>query len=156
MSRVVRLVRSAIAPLSRPRTFRRFAPRVMPAAERMLRRLTGGRVQVSGLLVPSLTLHTVGARTGEPRASELMYTPDGHGSAIVAGSNFARGRHPAWTHNLREHPEAEITVRGRRYAVVATRPDPAPAARRDASAPIQRPRSAARRVGYEPSSRSPP
>ncbi|GAA3662257.1 nitroreductase family deazaflavin-dependent oxidoreductase [Microbacterium marinilacus] len=138
MSRVVRLVRSAIAPLSRTRTFRRFGPRVMPVAERALRRLTGGRVQVSGLLVPSLTLHAVGARTGEPRASELMYTPDGHGSAIVAGSNFARGRHPAWTHNLLEHPDAEITVRGRRYAVVATRIDTDPAAREDAWETIQR------------------
>ena len=129
MSRIVRAVRSVLAPLTRTRAFRRIGPLVLPAAERVVRALTGGRTQVSGLLVPSLTLHTIGARTGGFRTSELMYTPDGRGSAIVAGTNFARGRHPAWTHNLIAHLEAEIAVRGRRYAVIAQRIDTDPDAR---------------------------
>lgn len=129
MSRVVRVVRSALAPLSRTRLFRWAGPILLPFAERAVHALTGGRAQVSGLLVPSLTLHSVGARTGGFRASELMYTPDGRGCALVAGTNFARGRHPGWTHNLIAHPEAEITVRGRRYAVVAERIDTDPEAR---------------------------
>ena len=65
-------------------------------------------------------LHTIGAKSGVPRDAALMYTPDGHGRAIVAGSNFADGRHPAWSANLLAHPDAEITVRGRRIPVHAT------------------------------------
>ena len=48
-----------------------------------------------------------------------MYCPDGRGRAIVAGSSFARQRHPAWTYNLIAHPDAEIAVRDRRFAVHA-------------------------------------
>lgn len=93
---------------------------MLPSIERFVARLTGGRVQVSGLLVPSLVLHTTGARSGEPRDAPLMYTPDGQGRAIVAGTNFAGERHPAWTTNLLAHPDATITVRGRRMRVRAS------------------------------------
>ncbi|WES64482.1 nitroreductase family deazaflavin-dependent oxidoreductase [Microbacter sp. GSS18] len=100
----------------------------LPPFERFMERLTGGRLQVSGILVPSLVLHTTGAKSGEPRQAELMYTPDGHGRAIVAGTSFARSRHPAWSTNLLAHPDALITVRGRRLRVHAT---PIPDAERD-------------------------
>ena len=92
----------------------------MPILERGFAALTGGRVPISALLVPSLELHTTGANSGRPRDAKLMYTPDGDGRAIVAGTNFAGGRHPAWTANLRAHPDAAITVRGRRLRVRAT------------------------------------
>lgn len=85
-----------------------------------MKRLSGGRVQASALLVPSLVLHTIGARSGEPRDAELMYTPDGHGRAIVAGTSFARERHPAWSANLLAHPDASITVRGKTMPVRAS------------------------------------
>jgi deazaflavin-dependent oxidoreductase (nitroreductase family) len=114
------VVRAVIAPLTRTRIFRRFGPTLLPPVERFVAALTGGRVQVSGLLVPSLMLHTVGARSGEPRDAPLMYTPDGRGRAIVAGTNFAGGRHPAWTSNLLAHPDAAITVRGRPMPVRAS------------------------------------
>ncbi len=120
MPTVLQAVRSVVAPLTRTRLFRALGPVVLPPVERLLRRLTGGRVQLSGLLVPSLVLHTVGARSGEPRDAYLMYTPDGRGRAIVAGTTFAQERHPAWTHNLLAHPDAAITVRGRRMPVRAT------------------------------------
>lgn len=75
---------------------------------------------LSGLLVPSLVLHSTGAKSGEPRDAPLMYTPDGNGRAIVAGTSFARDRHPAWTANLLAHPDAAITVRGKRMPVRAS------------------------------------
>jgi len=129
MPRVVDVVRASIAPLTRTRTFRRIAPVVLPPIERILARLTRGRVQVSSVLVPSLVLHTTGARSGAPRDAVLMYTPDGSGRAIVAGTNFAGGRHPAWTANLMANPDAAISVRGRRMRVHAT---PVPDSGRDA------------------------
>lgn len=119
MSVVQDAVRRLVAPLTRTRLFRRLGPVLLPSVERIVRRLSGGRVQVSALLVPSLVLHTVGAKSGQPRDSELMYTPDGRGRAIVAGTSFARERHPAWTYNLLAHPDAAISVRGRRLDVRA-------------------------------------
>ena len=120
MASVVRIVRRAVAPLTRTRLFRALAPVVLPAAERVMARLTDGRVQLSGLLVPSLVLHSTGAKSGAPRDTVLMYTPDGRGRAIVAGTTFAQERHPGWTYNLLAHPDASITVRGRRMPVRAT------------------------------------
>ena len=117
---VLHVVRSAIAPLTHTRLFRLVAPRAMPPIERVLKRLSRGRVQLSGMLVPSLVLHSTGAKTGLARDTVLMYTPDGHGRAIVAGTSFARGRHPAWTWNLLAHPDAAISVRGRLLQVRAT------------------------------------
>jgi deazaflavin-dependent oxidoreductase (nitroreductase family) len=120
MASVARVVRSIVAPLTRTRLFRLSAPRWMPPMERTVQRLSGGRLQLSGLLVPSLVLHSHGARTGTERHTELMYTPDGQGRAIVAGTSFAREKHPAWTYNLLAHPSAAISVRGRRMLVLAT------------------------------------
>ncbi|GAA1464877.1 nitroreductase family deazaflavin-dependent oxidoreductase [Microbacterium thalassium] len=114
------VVRAIIAPLTRTRWFRRVGPVFLPPFERFMKGITGGRLQVSGILVPSLVLRTTGARSGEPREAELMYTPDGRGRAIVAGTSFARSRHPAWSTNLLAHPDAEITVRGRRMPVHAS------------------------------------
>jgi len=125
MPTVVQLVRSVVSPLTRTRLFRWAAPRLLPPVERLVAWVSGGRLQLSALLVPSLVLHTTGARSGEPRDSALMYTPDGHGRAIVAGTSFARDRHPAWTYNLMAHPDASITVRGRWMPVHATRIDDA-------------------------------
>jgi deazaflavin-dependent oxidoreductase (nitroreductase family) len=113
-------LRAVLAPLSRTTWFRWFARTVMPAIERAVSRVSGGRWQLTGFIVPSLTLHTIGAKSGEPRDAPIMYTPDGQGRAIVAGTNWAGAKHPAWTANLLAHPDAEITVRGRRMAVHAT------------------------------------
>ncbi|GAA3733392.1 hypothetical protein GCM10022239_07040 [Leifsonia bigeumensis] len=119
-SSVVRIVRAVIAPLTRTSAFRWLGPRMLPPLELLAKGLSGGRIQVSGLLVHSLTLRTTGAKTGEARDTELMYTPDGRGRAIVAGTSFARDRHPGWTWNLLANPDAVITVRGRRLAVRAS------------------------------------
>ncbi|WP_235480843.1 YhjD/YihY/BrkB family envelope integrity protein [Agromyces sp. Leaf222] len=117
---VLRVVRGLVAPLTRTRVFRAIAPVLLPPIEAVIGWTTGGRVQLSALLVPSLVLHTVGAKTGEPRDTPLMYTPDGHGRAIVAGTTFAMARHPGWTYNLLRRPDAAITVRGRELAVRAS------------------------------------
>lgn len=117
---VVRAVRAVVAPLTRTRAFRWAAPRVMPPIEQAIAAMTGRSVQLSSLLVPSLILTTTGAKSGLPRDSVLMYTADGRGSAIVAGTSFARDKHPAWTYNLLAHPEAHIEVRGRRFSVRAS------------------------------------
>jgi deazaflavin-dependent oxidoreductase (nitroreductase family) len=113
-----RAFRRPVAWFSRTRLFRSIGPRIMPPFERAMDRLTGGRVQASGLLVPSLVLHTTGAKTGAARDTALMYCPDGD-DMLVTGSNFARGAHPAWTANLLQHPDAAVSLRGHRVPVRA-------------------------------------
>jgi deazaflavin-dependent oxidoreductase (nitroreductase family) len=94
---------------------------MMPPLERGFARLTGGRVPLSGVLVPSLVLHTIGAKSGLERDTPLMYCPEPDGRMLVTGSNFARDSHPAWTANLAAHPDAAVTVKGKRIPVRATR-----------------------------------
>lgn len=113
-----RVLRPPVAWFSRTAFFRSVGPRVMPPLERVMTRLTGGRVQFSGLGVPTLVLHTIGARTGIERDTVLMYCPDGD-EFLVTGSNFARDAHPAWTGNLLAHPDVAVSLRGRRIAVRA-------------------------------------
>ncbi len=79
-----------------------------------------GRVVLSGSLVPSLVLESTGARTGQRRTTPLACLPEEDGSFLVVGSNFGRERHPAWTANLRAHPRATVTYRGRTVPVTAT------------------------------------
>jgi len=69
---------------------------------------------------PSLLLHTVGAKTGQPRTNTLSYARDGDSYLIVA-SNAGSDRYPGWYHNLRKHPECEINLGPKRFAVTARR-----------------------------------
>jgi deazaflavin-dependent oxidoreductase (nitroreductase family) len=118
---VLQLARSVVAPITRTRLFRAVGPVLLPPVEAVLGAVSGGRLQLASLLVPSLVLHTLGARTGTRRDVHLMYTPDGDGRAIVAGTSFAREHHPGWTYNLIANPDAWITVRHRTLRVRAER-----------------------------------
>lgn len=90
----------------------------MPPLEKVMKGITRGRVQLSGLGVPTLVLHTIGAKSGLERDIVLMYCPDGI-HMLVTGSNFARDQHPAWTANLIAHPDVAVSRRGKRIEVVA-------------------------------------
>jgi F420H(2)-dependent quinone reductase len=78
---------------------------------------------------PNLLLHTVGAKTGQPRTNTLTYARDGDAYLIV-GSNAGGKRHTGWYHNLRNHPDCEINVGPKRFAVTARLVTPEDAAYR--------------------------
>jgi F420H(2)-dependent quinone reductase len=61
---------------------------------------------------PILLLISTGARSGKPRATPLLYLPDGD-RLIVIASNGGRDRHPSWYYNLRANPSATVHVGGR-------------------------------------------
>lgn len=120
MTSPLRPLRVVVARFTRTRFFRRYGPRMMPPLERFTSVITRGRRgPLSGAIVPSLVLHTVGAKTGEPRESALMCCPVDDGVILVTGSNFARPEHPAWTWNLLAHPDAAIDFRGEHRLVRA-------------------------------------
>ncbi|MEH1100315.1 nitroreductase/quinone reductase family protein [Micromonospora sp. CPCC 205561] len=93
------------------------AVRLLVPADRLVGRLTRGRVVALGL-VPSLVITTTGRRSGKPRSNPLLYVPDG-GAYVVVGSNFGQAHQPGWAMNLRADPTAEVAVAGRRVPVRA-------------------------------------
>ncbi|MEV6104057.1 nitroreductase family deazaflavin-dependent oxidoreductase [Streptomyces sp. NPDC051940] len=96
--------------VSSSRTFMRVGPRVVPPLDRFLHRMTGGRLILSALMLPSVVLTATGAKSGLPRVTPLACMPDREsGTWILIGSNFGRPGHPAWTANLLAHPEASIS-----------------------------------------------
>ena len=88
--------------------------------DRPIHRLTGGRYTLASLVsgLPVVMLTTVGAKSGQPRTVPVLGLPTQNTVAIIA-SNFGKYRHPAWYHNLRRHPDAEIVVNGVRRRVHA-------------------------------------
>ncbi|HSK93403.1 MAG TPA: nitroreductase/quinone reductase family protein [Candidatus Angelobacter sp.] len=58
-----------------------------------------------------IDLTTIGARTGQPRTTELYAWPDGE-ALVIVGSKGGSARHPAWVHNLRATPQVTVK-RGR-------------------------------------------
>jgi deazaflavin-dependent oxidoreductase (nitroreductase family) len=93
--------------------------RTMTPLDRRLLTRTRGRYTVLGPIgAPTLLLTTTGAKSGQPRTSPLLYVRDG-ARLLVIGSNFGQEQHPAWTANLRAHPEAVVTIGGTDVPVVA-------------------------------------
>ncbi|MBB6415380.1 nitroreductase family deazaflavin-dependent oxidoreductase [Streptomyces sp. AK010] len=106
--------------VSSTRGFARVAPHVVPALDRAVHRLTRGKVLLSAQLLPGVVLTSTGARSGLPRRTPLACMPeDGGRGWILVGSNFGRPGHPAWSHNLFAHPDAEISWKGRDVPVTA-------------------------------------
>ena len=58
---------------------------------------------------PMLILHTVGAKSGEPRETPMMYLPDGDRYLVFASYGGAP-HNPAWFHNLVANPDVSIEV----------------------------------------------
>jgi deazaflavin-dependent oxidoreductase (nitroreductase family) len=108
----------AVVKMSGSKTFRAVGPKIVPHLDRTLHRLTGGRVIMSGGMLPSLVLTTTGAKTGQKRTTPLATKPEGK-SWYVVGSNFGREKHPAWTANLAANPDAEISFRAKTVPVHA-------------------------------------
>ena len=121
-----RSIRAVTAALMRGPVRHIVGPVVTPL-DRLLSRVSRGRLKLSAPMIPSLTLFTTGAKTGLRRETPLMCFPRDGGGWFVAGSNFGRERHPAWSANLLAHPEAEVHYRGRLTPVVARMLDPAEA-----------------------------
>ncbi|WP_144205791.1 nitroreductase family deazaflavin-dependent oxidoreductase [Mycobacterium tilburgii] len=56
---------------------------------------------------PALLLAHIGAKSGIPRTSTVVYFTD-WGRVIVIASNFGSPRNPVWYHNVKAHPEVTI------------------------------------------------
>jgi len=81
-------------------------------------RLTRGRVMGKVGRAPVLLLTTTGRRSGQPRTAPVLFLADGE-RLVVIGSNAGNARAPAWSHNLKANPDAEVQIRGERRSVRA-------------------------------------
>ncbi|OBB03551.1 nitroreductase [Mycobacteriaceae bacterium 1482268.1] len=83
--------------------------------EAPLMKASRGRIRVS-FSAPIVVLTSVGARSGERRATPLTYFTDG-AAVILIASNYGGTRHPAWYHNLLANPQCELHIgeRGGRF-----------------------------------------
>jgi len=72
-------------------------------------RAHGGKVGGPFEGAPLLLLNTIGAKSGEPRTTPVMYLPDGERMVIFA-SKAGAPTHPAWYHNLLANPAATVEV----------------------------------------------
>jgi len=93
--------------------------RVFWSLHRGLRRVTGGRVgtsQAKGTGLGTLFLHTIGRRSGQPRANGLFYIVDDQDLVVVA-SNAGFTSDPAWAMNLRAQPAADVEIAAERRPV---------------------------------------
>ena len=79
---------------------------------------TNGWIGHRTLGIPSLLLHTVGAKTGAARTASLTYARDGDDYLIVA-SKGGDPKAPGWYHNLKANPRVEINVGPKRFGVTA-------------------------------------
>lgn len=68
---------------------------------------------------PVLLLHTVGARSGQPRVNPMMYLADGD-RYLVFASKAGADSNPDWYWNLRANPDVTIEVGDETVAVHAT------------------------------------
>lgn len=79
-------------------------------------RANGGRVGGPFEGAPLLLLTSVGAKSGAPRTTPLMYLPDGERLVIFA-SKAGAPTNPAWYHNLLANRLATVEVGGDTFDV---------------------------------------
>jgi deazaflavin-dependent oxidoreductase (nitroreductase family) len=85
-----------------------FYVRVAPAIDRVLLRISGGRISTA-VGYPALILNTVGAKSGLPRSTPLIYLPLEQ-QLIVIASNGGHPNHPGWYYNLRANPDVTLQI----------------------------------------------
>ena len=94
--------------------------RIAAGVHGALYRALGGRLVGRYGEAPLLLLTTTGRRTGRRRTVPLLYASAGDAFVVVA-SMGGEPRHPAWFHNLRAEPEAEVELPGRERRRVRAR-----------------------------------
>jgi deazaflavin-dependent oxidoreductase (nitroreductase family) len=67
---------------------------------------------------PVLLLTTTGRKSGQQRTAPVVYLADGERLSVI-GSNAGNARTPAWSLNLKAHPDAEVEIGRERRQVRA-------------------------------------
>ena len=89
--------------------------------EQVIAEFRANEGKVGGMFegAPMILLTSVGAKSGEPRTSPLVYTTDGDRMVIIASKGGAP-THPDWYYNLVANPVATAEVGAETFPVTAT------------------------------------
>lgn len=75
---------------------------------------SGGRLLNTALGMPVVMLTTTGRKSGKSRTT-MLTSPVQEGETIVLVASYGGDpRHPAWFLNLRDNPDVEVNMRGRK------------------------------------------
>jgi deazaflavin-dependent oxidoreductase (nitroreductase family) len=80
---------------------------------------TNGRVFGKLMGMPALMLTTTGRKTGQERQSMLTTPVHDNDRIVIVASWGGDDRHPKWYLNLRENPDVEVVIDGRKRAMRA-------------------------------------
>jgi deazaflavin-dependent oxidoreductase (nitroreductase family) len=86
------------------------------AINSFLIRVSGGRIGSKLGSQTVLILHTVGRKSGQPRAIPIAYF-DYEGYYLIVASNWGKDRHADWYLNLKKQPRATVEVKGKTITV---------------------------------------
>lgn len=85
-------------------------------------RSNGGKVGGQFAGGNMLLLHTIGAKSQQPRVNPVGYMQEGNAFIIIASKGGAP-TNPDWYHNILAHPEVELEVGTERFKAHATIPE---------------------------------
>jgi deazaflavin-dependent oxidoreductase (nitroreductase family) len=88
------------------------AARVLTGLHEAVFRMSNGRLANRGFGMPVLSLTTTGRKSGKRRTTMLTSPVQDGESIVLVASYGGDDRHPTWFLNLRDNPQAEITMRG--------------------------------------------
>lgn len=90
---------------------------------RLMNSLITRRIRKGGPLMggtEGLVLTTIGAKSGQPRSTPLVWFPGQDGTWLIVASAAGAARNPAWYYNVAAHPDrVQIEVGGRTISVNA-------------------------------------
>jgi deazaflavin-dependent oxidoreductase (nitroreductase family) len=99
--------------LGHRRWFTAFAVRFGARLDRVMYRVTRGKLTATGSVAPLMLLTTMGRRTGRERTTPVIYVRDGE-SFVVSSEEFGQEkRHAAWPRNLDADPRAKVQIGSR-------------------------------------------
>jgi deazaflavin-dependent oxidoreductase (nitroreductase family) len=87
---------------------------IVNAIHRTVFNATNGRVMGKLLGMPALMLTTTGRKSGNQRETMLTSPVHDDGRVVIVASWGGDDRHPKWYLNLRDNPDVEVTMNGRR------------------------------------------
>jgi deazaflavin-dependent oxidoreductase (nitroreductase family) len=104
-------MKRALMPFALSRAGLWYGINVAARVDPKLMKLTGGRVNLAGNVLPTLLLTVPGRRSGVERTVPLVYFSDGD-DVILMASSFGRPKLPAWYHNVMASGEVTLTAGG--------------------------------------------
>ena len=110
------------SPLS---TAKDLAARGINSVHQTVFRVSNGRVANRFFGMPAVMLTTTGRKSGKKRTTMLTSPLQDGDTVVLVASYGGDARHPAWYLNLRDEPQVEIVMDGRRRGMVARTATPA-------------------------------